>query len=102
MDVTYDGLEEDELEPVIEDNGDEVGLNRFEIEDLDDHGRKWQAYLAGKEALQFLILLLTRLVNCEWIRGIGFDQLGGTIQIASQHKGVDHLAGGVTTISIGW
>jgi hypothetical protein len=44
-------LEEDELEPTIDDDDDEVGLNRFEVEDLDDHGRKWQAYLAEKEAL---------------------------------------------------
>jgi hypothetical protein len=45
-------LEEDESEPTIDDDDDddddddEAGLNRFEVEDLNDHGRNgkptWQ------------------------------------------------------------
>jgi hypothetical protein len=43
-------IEEDEIERENEDD-DEIGVNRFEIEDLDVHGRKWQAYIQEKEQL---------------------------------------------------
>jgi hypothetical protein len=51
VDAADDLLEEDELEATIDEDDDVVGLNRFEVEDLNDHGRKWQAYLLEKEAL---------------------------------------------------
>jgi hypothetical protein len=34
-------LKEDELEPKIDDDDDEVDLNHFEVEDLNNHGMKW-------------------------------------------------------------
>jgi hypothetical protein len=36
---------------VKNDDGDnnEIGLNHFQVEDMDIHARKWQAYLQDKE-----------------------------------------------------
>jgi hypothetical protein len=51
VDAADNVLKEDELEPMIDDNNDKDDLNCFKVEELDDHGRKWQAYLAEKEAL---------------------------------------------------
>jgi hypothetical protein len=51
VDEVDDVLKEDELEAATDSNDDEVSLNQFEVEDLDVHKRKWQTYLAEKEAL---------------------------------------------------
>jgi hypothetical protein len=43
-------IEEDEIERENEDDH-EIGVNPLEIEDLDFHGSKWQAYIQEKEQL---------------------------------------------------
>jgi hypothetical protein len=40
MDAADNALKEDELEPTIDDNHNEVGLSCFKVKDLDNHGRK--------------------------------------------------------------
>jgi hypothetical protein len=52
MDAADNAIKEDELEPTIDDDDDKIGLNFFKVEDLDDHGRNRQAYLAEKEGLE--------------------------------------------------
>jgi hypothetical protein len=51
MDAVDNALKEDAFEPEIDEDDHEAGLNHFKVEDLDDHRRKWQAYLAEKEVL---------------------------------------------------
>jgi hypothetical protein len=81
MDTADDAIKEDELELVVDNNNDEVGLKHLEVEDLDVHKSRWQTYLAEKEALHSSTFSFEKSPNAAKLgAGVQLQEKGGKKQ----------------------